>query len=310
MWKPLLGTSLAVVTGVGSTLALGTEQDEKRGDHRPPAPRWVQVLDSNHDGKLGADEIAKASDRLKELDDNGDGELVAVELMPDGGRGQHVQARTENRRGGHPGPPRHEMQGRPHDDRDTDREMGPPHRGFGPPWQRPEFGRPGFGRPDFGGERHGESRGAGVPGGPGQRRDAMERGFSGAPGRPFMGPPPFLAQRRGERPMPPRFEDLDKDGDGAVSREEFMDAKPPHIRGAGDIGPGEPEARSERRPHMELPPRAGQRSRRAGARGDGAQREEVLGEESSVRSTEEDQATAVNAELEEAEVVDTEIAEG
>lgn len=51
------------------------------GAHRPPPP-CIEALDLNHDGIISADEIAKASESLKKLDKNGDGQLTPDELRP------------------------------------------------------------------------------------------------------------------------------------------------------------------------------------------------------------------------------------
>lgn len=50
--------------------------------HHPPPPPVMVVIDSNKDGKLDAQEIAKAAQSLLELDENGDGELTFEELRP------------------------------------------------------------------------------------------------------------------------------------------------------------------------------------------------------------------------------------
>jgi hypothetical protein len=42
----------------------------------------VAAIDLNHDGVLGADEIAKASETLRQMDKDGDGTLTAAELRP------------------------------------------------------------------------------------------------------------------------------------------------------------------------------------------------------------------------------------
>jgi hypothetical protein len=50
--------------------------------HRPPPPPVMVALDTNHDGKLEAQEIENAAQGLKELDANGDGQLTFEELRP------------------------------------------------------------------------------------------------------------------------------------------------------------------------------------------------------------------------------------
>ena len=57
-----------------------------RPDHAPPFRRppnlLMEVLDTNHDGILSAEEIANAPASLKTLDKNGDGQLSEDELRP------------------------------------------------------------------------------------------------------------------------------------------------------------------------------------------------------------------------------------
>lgn len=48
----------------------------------PPAPPIFQLLDTDKDGMLSADEIKKAAEVLAKLDKNGDGNLTVVELSP------------------------------------------------------------------------------------------------------------------------------------------------------------------------------------------------------------------------------------
>jgi hypothetical protein len=50
--------------------------------HRPPPLPIIAVLDTNHDGIIDANEIAQASESLKKLDKNGDGQLTPDEYMP------------------------------------------------------------------------------------------------------------------------------------------------------------------------------------------------------------------------------------
>jgi hypothetical protein len=51
------------------------------GPRRPPIPRLVRVLDTDGDGIISADEIAKAVESLKTLDKNGDGRLTPEEYL-------------------------------------------------------------------------------------------------------------------------------------------------------------------------------------------------------------------------------------
>ena len=51
-------------------------------DGRRPPPPVIAVLDANHDGVISADEIANASEALKQLDKNGDGQLTPDEMRP------------------------------------------------------------------------------------------------------------------------------------------------------------------------------------------------------------------------------------
>lgn len=70
----------------------GAPRDGGRGPEGPgrrPVPRFFEKIDANHDGRISAEEFAKANDFFKELDENGDGQLDPRELMgppPGGGR--------------------------------------------------------------------------------------------------------------------------------------------------------------------------------------------------------------------------------
>ncbi len=50
--------------------------------HRPPPLPVILALDVNHDGVIDSNEIANASEALKTLDKNGDGQLTMDELLP------------------------------------------------------------------------------------------------------------------------------------------------------------------------------------------------------------------------------------
>lgn len=90
-------------------------QDPQAPIKRPPPV--IEVLDQDHDGKLSKKELAKASDALKSLDENGDDELSGEEMF---------------------GPPRPEHE-RP---KDEEQAQGPPpgNQGQQPPRQHPPRG--------------------------------------------------------------------------------------------------------------------------------------------------------------------------
>ena len=75
----------------GGSLSYAQSPDPRGPDgppHRPPPP-IIAALDLNHDGIISADEIAKASESLKKLDKNGDGQLTPDELRPPRPEGDH-----------------------------------------------------------------------------------------------------------------------------------------------------------------------------------------------------------------------------
>ncbi len=61
----------------------GDEQKDPPSGKRPPPP-VIAALDVDHDGTISAKELENASESLKELDENGDGELSPEELRPHG----------------------------------------------------------------------------------------------------------------------------------------------------------------------------------------------------------------------------------
>jgi hypothetical protein len=67
---------------------------------RPPPPPLVGAIDANHDGVISADEIANASEALKQLDQDGDGQLSREEFCPPppprNGGGNRQDAQSEN----------------------------------------------------------------------------------------------------------------------------------------------------------------------------------------------------------------------
>lgn len=122
-----------------------------RGDGPGPGgPPLVRALDTDRDGEISAEEIAKASESLKSLDKNDDGKLTEDELRPPrpARRGPGgPEGRDEFRR---PGGPPDERYRRREGDRDEDApRRGPRGRDdFGPPrGPRWGFGPPGPGGP-------------------------------------------------------------------------------------------------------------------------------------------------------------------
>ena len=88
-------TSLVVAILIAGSAAIALAQGQEQqpsgpprrgpggpeGGRRPPPP-LIAALDLNRDGIISADEIAKASESLKKLDKNGDGQLTRDELRP------------------------------------------------------------------------------------------------------------------------------------------------------------------------------------------------------------------------------------
>lgn len=101
--KFIIPSILAALLAGGSALSFGQGPDQSGpggqrggpggpggagGGHRPPPNPLFEALDLNHDGVISADEIAKASDSLKKLDKNGDGQLTHDETRPPRPEGQ------------------------------------------------------------------------------------------------------------------------------------------------------------------------------------------------------------------------------
>ena len=84
---------------LASTLAVKA-QDAQRPRGQGGNNLLFAALDTNKDGVLDADEIAKAPEALKKLDKNGDGKITREELRPaDGqGRGNRTGANGERPR--------------------------------------------------------------------------------------------------------------------------------------------------------------------------------------------------------------------
>lgn len=72
------------------------------GDGRRMLPTFIRLLDADNDGRLSKAELAKATDKFAELDENGDGQLDPRELMgfPPGGMAMAPGGNPEMRRPG------------------------------------------------------------------------------------------------------------------------------------------------------------------------------------------------------------------
>jgi Ca2+-binding EF-hand superfamily protein len=68
----------------------GEGREEGRGGP-PRQDPLMAALDANHDGVISADELAHASEALKTLDKNSDGQLTPDEYRPNFGRGPRRQ---------------------------------------------------------------------------------------------------------------------------------------------------------------------------------------------------------------------------
>jgi hypothetical protein len=72
-------------------------QQQQDGVRPPPPPPIVGAVDANHDGTISAEEIANASEALKQLDQDGDGQLSREEFCPPPPRGNGQRRGTSDR---------------------------------------------------------------------------------------------------------------------------------------------------------------------------------------------------------------------
>lgn len=100
-----------------------------------PANPLVEALDLDKDGKISGEELKQASESLKKLDKNRDGELTREEMMPKGMRPGMGKGGFEGKKGfGKKGPP--DGKGEPQDNK------GGPGEGKGGPGARPPLEKP------------------------------------------------------------------------------------------------------------------------------------------------------------------------
>ncbi len=144
VWNSLTLAGLGLVTA--AAMAQPPEGPPGRGPRRdspPGGPPVIRALDTDKDGELSADEIAKAAESLKSLDKNDDGKLSEDELRPprpEGAPGRSDAYRGPGRPEGSPefGPPPGEGRGGPRERRRFSQDgprgpRGPRGGDFGPP---------------------------------------------------------------------------------------------------------------------------------------------------------------------------------
>jgi hypothetical protein len=75
----------------------GADSRQPAGFHPRPPPPLIAALDTDSDGILSADEIDKATQALKSLDKNGDGQLTEAEVHPARPRGEDREHTSKDR---------------------------------------------------------------------------------------------------------------------------------------------------------------------------------------------------------------------
>lgn len=129
----LIAATLSLALSSIDALAQGDQPRPPREggggpEGRRPVPPLVAALDTNRDGVIDADEMAKAAESLKKLDKNNDGKLTMEELRPQGGP-RDGEGGPRGPRDGEGGPrrgPRDGEGGQKPGPRDGDRPQKPP----------------------------------------------------------------------------------------------------------------------------------------------------------------------------------------
>ena len=193
------------------------------GRHHPPLPAIVRALDVNHDGIIDSNEIANASAELLTLDKNGDGKLTWDEYM-----GRRPGPPRDGNNGDAGGPPDGPPPGQPGDDTNA-----PPQGGMG---QDGPPGGPDQGGPGFGHGRHHMPIPAIV-----RALDVNHDGIIDSN---------EIANASAE------LLTLDKNGDGKLTRDEYMGkrpGRPPQDGAGGNDGPpnGPPNGPPDDAPPMQ-----------------------------------------------------------
>ncbi|MGE3164391.1 MAG: PEP/pyruvate-binding domain-containing protein [Planctomycetota bacterium] len=93
----LLATTAMFASGTSTFAQFGPQSGGRGRDRGPMRSLVLEALDTDGDHQLSDEEVSKARSGLLKLDQNGDGNLEADELMPRRGN-------EEGRRGGPPGP--------------------------------------------------------------------------------------------------------------------------------------------------------------------------------------------------------------
>ena len=195
------------------------------GRHHPPIPAIVRALDVNHDGIIDSNEIVNASAELLTLDKNGDGKLTWDEYM--GRRPGPPRDENNGDAGGPPdGPPPGQSPGQPGDDTNA-----PPQGGMG---QDGPPGGPDQGGPGFGGGRHHPPIPAIV-----RALDVNHDGIIDSN---------EIANASAE------LLTLDKNGDGKLTRDEYMGKRPGRPPQDGDGGNDGPPSGPPNGPPDDAPP--------------------------------------------------------